>query len=323
MRLPAEARAVLSAGVLCHVAARTSNGPHLTPVVFVLDGGRLWLTTARRSVKARAWRGDPVAAGLVVGGDRALLFRGRVRTYDVLDPVSWPATAVTWPWLTRAAARFSVKNARFFAGYAVDARRVPLAWTPPGRVFAGVELLAVIVADMSSGKVVETWGDWAGAVSSPGRAVRTVESSSDRRRALDLGVPRDVRERVGSNGQAALAVDGPAGLAVLPAAFERLSGSKGYHANVSPRLASLSGLRTNSHAFNAALTVDHASAWRAAEMTGLMVQGAAVTEEGDDGNIGVRIDPRRVVWWEGWRSGTVRARSSRAAAGVRGRVAER
>jgi hypothetical protein len=320
MKLPPEARGVLANGVLCHVAARTPNGPHLTPVVFVLDGGRLWLTTARRSVKARSWRGDPEAAGLVVSGDRAVLFRGRVRTYDALDPVSWPATVVTWPWLTRAAARFSVKNARFFAGYAVDARRVPLAWTPPGRVFAGIELLSGIVADVSNGEVVETWGNWA-ATSSPGRP-GAVEPAP-RRRALDLGVPEDIRERVGSNGDAVLAVDGPGGLSVLPATFDRLPGAKGYRAEVSAELASHAACEAGRVAFPAALTIDRASTWRAADMTGILIQGAGSATDGDHGKIGVRIDPQRVVWWEGWRSGTVRTRPSRAAAGTKGRVGER
>ena len=62
-RIPASARSVLERGTICHLAARTAHGPHLTPVVFAYQRGRLWVTTSRNSVKARAWRRDPSVAG--------------------------------------------------------------------------------------------------------------------------------------------------------------------------------------------------------------------------------------------------------------------
>jgi hypothetical protein len=71
-----------------------------------------------------------------------------------------------------------------------------------------------------------------------------------------------------------------------------------------------------------ALTVDRASAWRAREMVGAMVQGSAsifsldaletgtraaktvlkATGTGNDAL--VRIAPSRLVWWQGWSSGS-------------------
>jgi hypothetical protein len=78
----------------------------------------------------------------------------------------------------------------------------------------------------------------------------------------------------------------------------------------------------------AALTVSHASRWRAAEMAGMVIQGSAhlysprsrtggalIRERlagGWDGSLGgepvlVRVRPVRVVWWEGWTSGAVHA----------------
>src|SRR6266498_3972190 len=94
-----------------------------------------------------------------VGGE-VVTFRGRVRTYDALDLLSWLSAAVAGPRLVRAATRFSLKNARFFAGYAVNARRVPLAWTPPGRVFVGVEVKAGALLDLVVRTVAAVWGDW-------------------------------------------------------------------------------------------------------------------------------------------------------------------
>jgi hypothetical protein len=71
---------------------------------------------------------------------------------------------------------------------------------------------------------------------------------------------------------------------------------------------------------NATLVVDHASAWRASGMRGLMLRGPAsvyVPSEltsggrglaelvGDTSDAAVRVRPRSAVWWVGWSSGTV------------------
>jgi carbon monoxide dehydrogenase subunit G len=72
-----------------------------------------------------------------------------------------------------------------------------------------------------------------------------------------------------------------------------------------------------------ALTVDHASAWRARDMVGAMVQGTGAIHVLDDLGSGaktaralatsidpeagtlVRITPARLVWWKGWSSGSL------------------
>ena len=72
----------------------------------------------------------------------------------------------------------------------------------------------------------------------------------------------------------------------------------------------------------AALTVDEASAWRARDMVGAMVQGmgaislleelgsgaksARALATGIDPDAGalVRLAPSRLVWWRGWSSGS-------------------
>ncbi len=169
MNLPGPVRSVLERGSFCHVAAITPLGPHVTPMVFSVAGERVWVTTSRRSVKARAWRSDPRTAGLVRDGDEAVAFAGIVSTHDVLDPSTWARSLAEGPLVGVAAARFTRKNARFFAGYAVDAHAVPLAWTPPGRVFAEIRIDRVaLVAD---GRLLGSWGAWAG----PARAVPSAE----------------------------------------------------------------------------------------------------------------------------------------------------
>ena len=325
-RPPESTRRLLERGVLCFLAVRSDWGPHLTPVVYVLDGGRLWVTTSRRSVKARAWRRDPSVAGLVRAGEVAVTFRGRARTYDVLDPLSWPAAAVAGPRLARAGTRFTLKNARFFAGYAADAPRVPLAWTPPGRVFAGIDLIAGVTFRVDSGLAIEAWGEWPAGDRGPERAAyRSTFAPLPRMKAIDLGVPRIVRTAMGSRGSGALALDSDvdAPLMVVPVKWQRRGREGAYDAVLARRMVELGAGSASSPA---ALTVDRASTWRAADMAGMLLQGAAdlfalpETRRGRKalaprlGAIGdptshalVRLRPNRVVWWQGWTSGTVRA----------------
>jgi Pyridoxamine 5'-phosphate oxidase len=301
-RLPPSAREILEQGTLCYLAVRTHEGPHLTPVVFVLDGGRIWLTTSRTSVKARGLRQDPDVAGMVRLGSSVVTFRGRARTYDALDPLSWPSAAVAGPRLVRAATRFSLKNARFFAGYAVDARRVPLAWTPPGRIFVGIGVVAGAVLDLAEGSVPERWGDWS---EGPRGRSRRRRPPSPTARAIDLGVPRSVRSVVGDRGDGALAVGGLA--AVLPVTWRRIAREGAYHGVLPRSFLELAGSRPRPRTspMRAALAVDRLAAWRAANMAGMLLQGEADISALEDDRELVRLRPRRVVWWQGWSSGTV------------------
>lgn len=321
-RLPSDARRILENGTLCQLAVAAPSGPHMTPVVYVLDGDVLWITTARSSVKARAWRRDASVAGLVRAGGLAVGFRGRARTYDALDPLSWPAAAASGPRLARAATRFTLKNARFFAGYAADAHRVPLAWTPPGRVFVRVSLDAGFAANPALGDeaITSGWGSWPGGSSEMAASFVALAPS----RSLDLGVPSDVRRRVGAGGEGALALASAGGLLALPVTWRRVAREGAYEARVPIGFADLAGVR---RAAQAALVVEHLAGWRAAEMTGMMLRGraelfargrtrrgaAALAERAGSGEALVRVRPEAVVWWRGWSSGTVTAPAGRGA----------
>jgi hypothetical protein len=254
---------------------------------------------------------------LVQVGERGVTFRGRVRTYDVLDPLSWPAAAVAGPRLASAATRFSLKNARFFAGYAVDARRVPFAWSPPGRLFARIELTAGRVLELGTGKVLDGWGEWPSGV-----RYETASAPIERVPGLDRRVPSRVRTAVGAGGMGALALQARSAVSVLPVAWRRVGDA--YEMATSARIIGLS--RADRRA-PAALTISHASSWRAADMAGMLIQGSAqlysprsrrggasvrkrLEEWGEtlmDDAVLVRLRPFRVVWWEGWTSGTVKA----------------
>lgn len=308
---------VLARGVLCYVAAPGPDGPHLTPVVFALDGGRLWLTTSRSSRKAVLWRRRPAAGGLVRAGRRAVTFRGAVTAYDLLDPSTWGRSVARSPLLARAAARFTQKNLRFFAGYARDAHRVPLSWTPPGRVFLSLGLDAGALLDLAAHRVELGWR-WPEAEAEGRRSFRARPWGP----APDAGIPGDLRARLGSSGEGVLALEGAGGVAVLPVRWAREDREGAYYCVLSRRL--LPG-HARDHGLPAALVVDRASRWRAAAMEGLQLQGPADVYLPERLSLGrgslleraapagplppepavVRLGPRRAVWWKGWSSGTV------------------
>jgi hypothetical protein len=319
--IPSAALQILERGVLCYLAVDTPNGPHLTPLVYSEHGGRVWVTTSRSSVKARAWWRTPQVAGMVRDGDWAVAFRGQVTTYDALDPLSWPAAVARAPRLARAAAKFSLKNARFFAGYAVDAGKVPLSWSPPGRVFAAVQAASGWILGGTEGPVGRGWGDW-----KTGVECRAQFRPPPPGRAVDVGVPARVRREVGEAGQGALALATAHGLTVLPVDWRRRGAEGAYDVVLPLETLALAGARREARA---ALTIEHASTWRAADMVGMLLQGPAQlfsvrdTTRGstalrtrlgsDDPALAlVRLRPDRAVWWRGWESGTVSAVSETA-----------
>jgi hypothetical protein len=312
--LPAAARRALETATLCHVAARTPAGPHLTPVVFILDGGGLWMTTSRTAVKARAWRRDPFVSGVARTDDAAVVFRGRARIHDPVDPRSWP-DITAGPSLARASARFALRNARFFAGYAVDARKVPLAWGPAGRQFVRLSLDDGVVVDPETDDRIATWGTWPARGSA---AFLPAYAPGRRARSLDLRAPADVRRAVGTHGVGALAVEGRDGPLVLPVRWRRRASEGSYEATLPVGLLRLARSPARPRV---GLTIDRPGEWRAGEMTGMLLRGnaeafaPAAAGRGDDarrdrvadGRALIRLRPSSLVWWRGWTSGTVTA----------------
>jgi hypothetical protein len=307
-------REVLERGVFCHVATRSSGAPHVTPMVFALAGDRLWVSTSRTSVKARTWRRDDRVAGLVRDGERAVSFDGVAVRHDALDPATWLRSALEGPLVALASARFARKNARFFAGYAVDASRVPLAWSPPGRVL--VELRLERTARFEGASPPDRWGEWPDPAPS-GTRFRARTSA----RGPLASLPEDLAAAVGTSGQGVLAVAGRDGPVVLPARWTEAGGS--LFAVVAPEAFALAGATTASPP--ATLVIERPSAWRARRMLGAMLRGRAdafdvarlasgvtraraiaVAAGGDpDASVVVALHPERIVWWRGWDSGTV------------------
>ena len=304
-------QSVLTQGEYCHVATSSPSGPHCTPLVFAYSGGRLWLTTSRRSVKTRAWKTDPSAAGIVRHGGLTVAFTGTVKLYDALDRGTWGAAVAGATSIARATAAFSTKNAKFFAGYAFDAKQVPFAWTPPGRVFVGIDLERTALVDADG--VQEGRGRWGGGSTSH-EAFRRVTKGTDPLATL----PDDVRGPLAREGEGALTLVGDRGPVVVPTRWRAEE-----HALYAALPGETLALAAAGPAGSAALTIDEPSAWRARDMVGAMVQSSAsiyvldelgsgaksaraiATAIDPDADALVRLAPSRLVWWRGWSSGSV------------------
>jgi hypothetical protein len=249
----------------------------------------------------------------VVGvGGRSVSFRGRVTLYDALDPDTWPASLRRGPQVARASARFMVKNARFFAGYARDVGSLPLAWSPPARVVFSVDLEAAAILD--EGRPTERWGSWSLGVDALGSFRRLTGGLPPAR------LPEDLKALAGRSGEGILGIGGRLGPVVFPCRWARSGGV--FYAVMSRAVLELAA--SSRHTIGS-LVVDRASSWRAARMKGVLFRGPAspfvpravrsgsaaladvIARAGDPAEdpAVVRIIPRTAVWWRGWSSGTV------------------
>jgi hypothetical protein len=210
----------------------------------------------------------------------------------------------------RATAAFSTKNARFFAGYAFDAKQVPFAWTPPGRVFVGIDLERTALVDADG--VQEGRGRWGGATTSHEAFRRTTKGADPL-----AGLPADVAGPIGREGEGALALIGDRGPVVVPTRWRAEE-----HALYAALPGETLALTAAGPDAPAALTIDEPSAWRARDMVGAMVQATAsiavldelgsgsktaralATGIDPDADALVRLAPSRLVWWRGWSSGS-------------------
>ena len=123
-------------------------------------------------------------AGLVRFGELSVAFTGTVHAYDALDRSTWGSAVASATSIARAGAGFSKKNAKFFAGYAFDAHQVPFAWTPPGRVFVGIDLERTAL--LGEDGVQEGRGRWGGEALSH-ETFRSTKGTDDPMAPLPIG----------------------------------------------------------------------------------------------------------------------------------------
>src|SRR5438093_4294784 len=130
MKLTREASAILGKTSLGMLALRPGRLPLVNPAVFSFAMGSLWMTTSRYAAKTIVARRDPRAAFLVDGSERAVLLRGALEVLDPLNLSSDVRAVLDGPSYFLGMAGYALRNAPFFAGYALDLARLPREWMP-------------------------------------------------------------------------------------------------------------------------------------------------------------------------------------------------
>src|SRR5215472_14857699 len=148
MRLTKQASAILGRTSIGMLALRAGRLPLVNPAVFSFAGGSLWMTTSRFAAKTVVARRDPRAAFLVDGGSGAVLLRGALEIFDPLSLSDDLRAVLDGPAYFFGMAGYALRNAPFFAGYALDLARLPREWMPYNRV---VLRLRLIDADLVEG----------------------------------------------------------------------------------------------------------------------------------------------------------------------------
>lgn len=148
MKLTREAASILGRTSIGMLALRAGRLPLVNPAVFSFAGGSLWMTTSRFAAKTVVARRDPRAAFLVDGGSGAVLLRGALEIFDPLSLSDDLRAVLDGPAYFFGMAGYALRNAPFFAGYALDLARLPREWMPYNRV---VLRLRLIDADLVEG----------------------------------------------------------------------------------------------------------------------------------------------------------------------------
>lgn len=261
---------VLGEGRQAYVAVAASGGPHVTPELYAVDGGRLWFFAAAGTLKARLLPRRPEVAVLVRAGGRGVAVVGTAAAFHpaALPPV---ADVVRAP---AAVARYGLRNAVDLAGFASDLVRGRLgSRVPQVRVLFSVMPREVAVLDGFA--VREQWGPW------PGHA--------------DGAATADVAQSPAAVGAVVALGWGDGSLLALPGRWHQDE----CRAQVPADLLALAGVPSTA---DAAVVVDDYGAPGPAGKTGVMLRGPAAVEDGG----WLSVEPDRAVLWDGIDTGTIK-----------------
>ena len=287
MKLTREASAILGKTSIGMLALRPGRLPLVNPAVFSFASGSLWMTTSRYAAKTIVAKKDPRAAFLVDGGARAVLLRGALEVFDPFDLSNDVRAVLDGPSYFLGLAGYALRNAPFFAGYALDLARLPREWMPYNRV--------VLRLRISDADIVE------GAPFPPAQAARVPS------------VPAEVSKRLAgvSRGYACW-IEG--GMPVIRPAFWEVERGRVTVAPTSGRPRSGSA---------GALVVESHHRFRPSQMVGACVRGTfEASTDGEDvaERYGISVDevpavidlkPERVTSWRGFNITTAVPRSAR------------
>ena len=278
---------ILDEAPVLHVAVAARGGPHVTPAVFDVDGGRLWFVTPRRSVKARVIARRRRVGGLALLGNRAVVIGGRARIVDPLTArgVFSPGRLLDLP---LAAAGYLGRNHRHATGTIRDHQAPTLALS---RVLVSIDIRRLALLDGPA--VVEAWGRWP-------RADLLLRGTPPPGTAPDLSaLPPALRPLLADDAAVVLGWQTLAGPLALPARWRAATGGL----ETSGEALILAGAASGSPA---CVTAER-SRYRLESKRGVLLRGDGHARL-DGGVARVTVDTRRTTWWTGEEGRTIVAR---------------
>ena len=251
------------------VAVATRTGPHVTPELYALADGRLWMASAAGTLKVRVLGRHPAASAVITAGGRTVVVSGEVEAFDAHNPSDVARAMRQGPSVVRALASFGLRNAADLAGFLGDTVRGKTG-VPSRRTLLALEPRRVALVD--GGRLAGAWGDWPG--------------------------PRVVDPAGTWTGEGVDAVVGwetAAGPVALPARWD----ADGSVASIPPGLAELAGL---THEAPACVVSDEYGRPGPAAKSGVLLRGQGRRSGG-----AVHLDTERVTAWDGVETSTVEA----------------
>ena len=282
---------ILDEADVVHVAVAARNGPHVTPAVFDVDGGRLWFVTPRRSVKARVIARHRRVGALVQLGRGAVTIGGRARIVDPLTArgVFSPGRLLDLP---LAAAGYLSRNHRHATGTIRDHEAPTLALS---RVLVSIDIRQLALLDGWS--VVESWGRW-------DESDLLLRGAPPPGTTPDLSaVPTGIRNLLSDNAPVVLGWQSVSGPLALPARWRAGLGELETSADAMVLAAAASG--------SPACVTAERSRYRLKSKEGLLLRGAGHARLDGEGPVArVSVDTHRTSWWMGEEGHTIAADSA-------------
>lgn len=277
----------------CFLAVETKSGPHVTPTMFTLASGRIWLVAERSALKSRVIPGASQVGVSIRHGDSALVISGRA---SLMDPAK--------PWLhldlrerlmaAPALARYLLHQGSRLGGYVTAPVSALRDLNPARRVLVCIS--PERVALVRGATVTDRRGPGGSRV-----VPDEVASAPAIGERLDLPqVPEDLvslacRSRV----SAVLGWQTGLGPLALPAHWH---GDRGW---ASVPAALLQGVSVS----EVALCLEHEEGDQLGDQKGLLVRGRGKVVGSRDEYAAVAIEPDRATFWEGAEAETVDAHS--------------
>ncbi|MCA1842886.1 MAG: pyridoxamine 5'-phosphate oxidase family protein [Actinobacteria bacterium] len=282
---------VLDEAEVVHVAVAARNGPHVTPAVFDVDGGRLWFVTPRRSVKARVISHHRRVGALVQLGRWSVVIGGRARIVDPLTArgVFSPGRLLDLPF---AAVGYLGRNHRHATGTIRDHEAPTLALS---RVLVSIDIRRLALLD--GWDVAANWGRWSA-------TDLLLRGEPPPGHAPDLAaVPPGVRNLLADDSPVVLGWQSLFGPLALPARWRGDAGGL----ETSGAAMVLTGAASGSPA---CVTAER-SRYRLKSKQGLLLTGDGHARLAGDGPLArVTLDARRTVWWRGEETHAIAASSA-------------